>query len=142
MIPPGTLTATSGLAAGQTSTDIGVSEGSSTGTGVSLQLTGTGSTYSDFSWVADVAESFGEVNDDMTFGELRVRTNLEAEKQIDRSHLSDRRVSTVLYTRTQIVSTGIIAHYHLPHSDVICGQRVIYSITICRNVVQASGSER
>lgn len=51
-----------------TSTDIGVAEdGSSTGT--SLQLVGTGSSYTDFSWTADVTQSFGTVNVGMTFSE-------------------------------------------------------------------------
>ena len=63
----GSFTATSGTASGMTSTDIGVSEPSSDPIGQSLQLTGTGSTYSDFSWQAPSAESFGSVNTGQTF---------------------------------------------------------------------------
>ena len=44
----GTLTATNGPAVGMTSTDIGVSESSSTPVGYSLGLTGSGSSYGDF----------------------------------------------------------------------------------------------
>ena len=44
----GALTATDGPASGQTSTDIGVSESSSTQVGASLQLSGSGTMASDF----------------------------------------------------------------------------------------------
>ncbi|SDE24429.1 endonuclease/exonuclease/phosphatase family protein [Belnapia rosea] len=46
----GRLTATNGPANGLTSTDIGVAETGSTPAGQSLQLTGIGRAYSDFSW--------------------------------------------------------------------------------------------
>jgi hypothetical protein len=46
----GSFTAGSGAAEGLTSMDIGVSESSSAGLGTSLQLSGTGSSYSDFMW--------------------------------------------------------------------------------------------
>jgi hypothetical protein len=45
----GTMTAKGGAADSMTSTDIGVSETSVT-TGYSLQLSGTGSNYGDFTW--------------------------------------------------------------------------------------------
>lgn len=59
----GTLTAADGPAAGMTSTDVGVAETSSTEVGDSLQLTGTGSVSSDFSWTGPAAASPGAVND-------------------------------------------------------------------------------
>jgi hypothetical protein len=62
----GTFEATDGPAAGQTSTDIGVEEGSGTAIGQSLQLTGTGAAYADFTWTGPVADSFGAVNDGQT----------------------------------------------------------------------------
>ncbi|MEO1691144.1 MAG: endonuclease, partial [Cyanobacteria bacterium J06631_6] len=46
----GSFTAVGGTADGQTSTDIGVAEDSSTPTGFSLQLTGTGTDSDDFTW--------------------------------------------------------------------------------------------
>lgn len=58
----GVLTATSGPANGMTSTDIGVSETSITGTTESLQLTGTGSSYGDFTWQSPSASSNGSLN--------------------------------------------------------------------------------
>ena len=57
----GTFTATDGPAAGMTSTDIGVSESSSTPVGSSLQLTGAGTVYEDFGWTSEDS-SFGCLN--------------------------------------------------------------------------------
>jgi predicted extracellular nuclease len=64
----GTFTAVGGPADGMTSTDIGVAESSSTVVGDSLQLSGTGSTYEDFTWSAASANTFGAVNTGQTFG--------------------------------------------------------------------------
>ncbi len=63
----GSFTATDGPANGMTSTDIGVSESSTTAAGNSLQLSGTGTTYSDFSWNSPTANTFGSVNTGQTF---------------------------------------------------------------------------
>jgi|GEM_PF-519804 len=63
----GEITATAGIADGMTSTDIGVSESSTTPVGFSLQLTGTGSSYEDFAWATEMASTFGNVNDSQTF---------------------------------------------------------------------------
>jgi endonuclease I/uncharacterized protein YdeI (BOF family) len=68
----GVITAADGPAAGMTSTDIGVSETSSTQVGQSLQLTGTGTTYADFVWQADVANTYGAVNTDQFFGSTTI----------------------------------------------------------------------
>jgi len=57
----GTLTAVGGAANGLTSTDIGVSETSSTPVAHSLRLTGTGSSYTDFTWVKAESNSYGLV---------------------------------------------------------------------------------
>jgi uncharacterized protein len=46
----GTFTATNGPAAGQDSTDIGVAQSGSEPVGSSLQLSGSGTTYGDFTW--------------------------------------------------------------------------------------------
>lgn len=65
----GTLTATNGPAAGMTSTDIGVSQASSTPVGLSLQLGGQGAAYSDFTWAESAASTFGACNNNQSFGE-------------------------------------------------------------------------
>lgn len=65
----GTFTAVGGPADGMNSTDIGVCE---TGTGpadFSVQLTGTGRTYSDFTWAAEALSTFGSVNSGQQFGD-------------------------------------------------------------------------
>jgi len=58
----GTFTATDGPANGVTSTDIGVSENSSTPIGQSLQLSGNGTQYSDFTWNSPAPETKGTQN--------------------------------------------------------------------------------
>ena len=63
----GSFTATDGPAVGMTSTDIGVAESSSTPVGDSLQLTGSGSVYEDFTWTAPAANTFDAVNTGQTF---------------------------------------------------------------------------
>jgi uncharacterized protein len=63
----GSFAATDGAASGDTSVDIGVSEGSSAVTGTSMQLQGTGCAYADFAWSTGVAETFGAVNASQVF---------------------------------------------------------------------------
>jgi endonuclease/exonuclease/phosphatase family metal-dependent hydrolase len=65
----GSFVASGGPADGLTSTDIGVAESSGTAIGESLQLTGTGSAYIDFTWAAPQASTFGAVNTGQTFGD-------------------------------------------------------------------------
>ncbi|MEX1001984.1 MAG: hypothetical protein WDZ35_07705 [Crocinitomicaceae bacterium] len=64
----GSFTATDGPAAGQTSTDIGVSEGGSDPAGESLQLTGgPGTDYSDFTWAGSGTATEGSTNTGQDF---------------------------------------------------------------------------
>ena len=63
----GSFAAVGGPADGLTSTDIGVSESSGTEVGHSLQLTGTGSLDTDFTWAAPMASTFGAANTGQTF---------------------------------------------------------------------------
>jgi len=65
----GSFVAVGGPANGMTSTDIGVAEPSATLVGHSLQLTGAGTTYADFSWAAAQASTFCDVNTEQTFGD-------------------------------------------------------------------------
>jgi endonuclease I/PKD repeat protein len=64
----GTMTATNGPAAGMTSTSVGVSETSSTPVGYSLQLTGTGTDYSQFTWSSPMNDTPGSLNTNQSFG--------------------------------------------------------------------------
>ena len=63
----GSFTATAGVLSGLTSVDIGVSQSSSTPAGASLQLTGTGAQYSDFTWQAFTTATKDAVNEGQTF---------------------------------------------------------------------------
>ncbi|HSK22985.1 MAG TPA: ExeM/NucH family extracellular endonuclease [Egicoccus sp.] len=65
----GSFTATDGPATGTTSTDIGISQTGATTldpVGASLQLTGTGGAYEDFTWQRTTANTAGAVNTDQT----------------------------------------------------------------------------
>jgi predicted extracellular nuclease len=64
----GSFTAVGGPANGLDSTDIGVAETGSEPTGLSLQLTGTGLTYDQFSWSGPASASFGAINTGQSFG--------------------------------------------------------------------------
>lgn len=68
----GTLTATDGPANGMVSTDVGVLELGTEAVGLSLQLTGTGSTASNFTWVGPIAQSPGTLNVGQTITSLPV----------------------------------------------------------------------
>jgi endonuclease I/chitodextrinase/exonuclease III len=63
----GSFTATNGPASGMTSTDIGIAEASTAAVGTSLQLTGAGYTYADFTWQA-ATTTFGAINKGQFFG--------------------------------------------------------------------------
>ena len=64
----GQMTASGGACDGQTSEELSVSEGSSTPAGESLQLSGSGTSYSDFTWEGPITNTKGAVNTNQTFG--------------------------------------------------------------------------
>lgn len=66
----GDFTATNGPASGETSVDIGVSQSGGDPIGESLQLSGTGLQYSDFTWQGSATGTFGLINNDQNFGEV------------------------------------------------------------------------
>lgn len=65
----GSFEAVDGPAAGMISTDIGVSEASSTPIGYSLQRTGTGLVAADFTWAEAAADTKGALNTGQSFGD-------------------------------------------------------------------------
>ena len=64
----GVFAATNGVASGVTSTDIGVAETGSTPDGESLQLTGSGTTYENFTWSGPLTNTYDAINTGQTFG--------------------------------------------------------------------------
>ncbi|MHA0040280.1 ExeM/NucH family extracellular endonuclease [Deinococcus sp. PEB2-63] len=62
----GTFTGVGGCAAGILSTDVGVSQTNTTAPGLSMQLTGSGNKYSDFTWVAPATNTRSAVNTGQT----------------------------------------------------------------------------
>lgn len=63
----GSFTATDGVANGETSLDIGVEETGSTLSTESLQLTGIGTEYSDFTWQTPATATDGSLNSEQYF---------------------------------------------------------------------------
>lgn len=63
----GTFRGKKGPARNKTSIDIGVSQDGADPIGYSLQLAGSGTSYSDFVWMPPHPESFGACNPDQTF---------------------------------------------------------------------------
>lgn len=63
----GTFTATDGVASGMTSQDVGVAETSSTPVGHSIQLSGSGNKYSDFTWQGPMSNTAGAINAAQSF---------------------------------------------------------------------------
>ncbi|MBM7093271.1 hypothetical protein JTP67_33165, partial [Streptomyces sp. S12] len=63
----GQITASGGAASGKTSVNLPVSESGSTPAGTSLQLSGSGSQYSNFSWQSSATQTFGACNNGQTF---------------------------------------------------------------------------
>lgn len=64
----GVTTASNGPAAGMTSVDIGVAETNSTAPGTSLQLSGSGTEYGQFTWQGSATQTFGNCNNNQSFG--------------------------------------------------------------------------
>lgn len=58
----GTFTAAAGVANGMTSQDVGVDEDPAPEAGMSLQLTGVGDSYGDFTWSGPATASLGSLN--------------------------------------------------------------------------------
>ena len=63
----GVITAANGPAAGMTSLDVGVSETNATAQGTSLQLTGIGNQYGDFTWAASATSTPNAANLNQAF---------------------------------------------------------------------------
>ncbi len=85
----GSFTATNGDASGITSTSIGVQESSSTATGESLQLKGSGNQSSDFTWTAPSTDSPGDLNDGQTITPCSAPSGCTSEVWINEIHYDD-----------------------------------------------------
>ncbi len=68
----GSFVAVGGPADGLTSEDVGVTQGSSTPVGTSLQLQGTGNKYEDFTWSESISNTYNQVNTGQSFGGIIV----------------------------------------------------------------------
>ena len=91
----GVLTAGTGPAAGRTSTDIGVSETSTTPVDQSLQLTGTGTTAGAFTWTGPVAATPGRPNAGQSFGGSTPPVDPPVDPPVEPPVLATSRISAV-----------------------------------------------
>jgi hypothetical protein len=98
----GFFTATNGPASGMTSVDIGVDEEPAVEAGLSLQLSGTGSQYSHFTWQAPATATAGALNNGQLFSTSGIANpvNFDAvtfsQTQIDLSWLQNENVDDVM----------------------------------------------
>ena len=83
----GTITASEGIANGVTSIDINVSENNTTAVGYSLQLSGTGNTYEDFSWSSSKSNSYKINGKQLTLDDIKNDLNLNEWPISSRSHV-------------------------------------------------------
>ena len=93
----GILTASEGVANGITSTDVGVSESSSTPVGYSISLSGTGTNYASFTW---------EISSDDTPGQQNGNQALPVELTIFSASVSEESVELKWETATEINNYG------------------------------------
>ena len=109
----GVLTGAAGtIAAGITSTDVGVSENGSGANTLSLQLTGTGTQYSDFHWAADSASNFGSANTGQTFGSAAPATTVSIGPASVSATEGDSGVTDMVYTVTRTGDTSAAGSVH------------------------------
>ncbi|MBW8745441.1 MAG: hypothetical protein JF628_14085, partial [Sphingomonas sp.] len=109
----GVLTGAAGtIAAGITSTDVGVSENGSGPTNFSLQLTGTGTQYSDFHWAGDAASTFGSANNGQTFGSAGPATTVSIGPASVSATEGDSGTTDMVYTVTRAGDTSAAGSVH------------------------------
>ncbi len=136
----GSLTAVDGPAIGMTSTDIGVSESSTTPVGESLQLTGAGTLYNDFTWETPVTSTFGTVNIGQTFGggTCGPSANLHVTKisNADQVIVGD----MIQYTIT-VTNNGPDTADNVIVTDTLPGSISVNSISISKGTCQQTGTD-
>jgi hypothetical protein len=128
----GSFTAIDGPAAGLTSVDIGVSEGSSTADTQSLQLTGSGTQYSDFYWLPPDANTVGGLNNGQSFCLLcprNFKATAVATDQIDLSWLQNGNGDDVMiaFNTTATFGTPSDGTVYSPPDPIPGGGTVIYN---------------
>ncbi|UJH91351.1 hypothetical protein LZ575_00695 [Antarcticibacterium sp. 1MA-6-2] len=104
----GTFTAVDGPAAGLVSTEINVSENGADA-GTSLQLGGTGFNYADFTWQESLANTFGAVNLNQSFGGTVTEPEPEPEVPAE--------PGTIAYARAADIGTKLVVEGTLTVTD-------------------------
>ncbi len=106
----GVIVAIDGDASGETSTDIGVSESNATLSSESLQLTGNGTTYSEFTWGGPFSSTMGFSNNNNSSDQ-----SLPVELTQFAGVVKDGNVDLIWVTESEINNLGYILHRK--HSD-------------------------
>jgi len=128
----GSFTAVDGPIAGETSVDIGVTEGSTTPIGESLQLTNCGTQYSDFNWLTPATATVGSLNNGQCFCPL-CPTNFAAvavgSDQIDLSWLQNPAGDDVMiaYNTSNTFGTPTDGVTYSVNDPIAGGGTVIYN---------------
>lgn len=138
----GSFTAVGGAADGIVSTNIGVSETGSEAAGLSLQLTGSGNTYQDFTWATASDDNFGSVNTGQTFTAGGGGTNPTVNLSVSTNSGSEanQTVITVTATASAAVTGNQTVDLAVTGTGISPGDYTLSSDTITILDGQTSGS--
>ncbi|GAB6139717.1 ExeM/NucH family extracellular endonuclease [Methylosoma difficile] len=140
----GVTTTSTGAASGKTSTDIGVSETSSSPAGHSLQLTGSGNVYSDFTWTTPAPNTFGAANNGQTFTTITGSVNPSVSLAVSAKEgtETDTTVITVTATASEAVTSNQTVNLTVSGTNVNAGDYSLNnpSITILSGTTSGSVS--
>lgn len=131
----GTFTALNGPANGAISTNTGVSEDPAPAAGLSLQLSGTGTTYTDFTWQAPATATMGALNNGQAFGLPAPSnpSNLDAvsfsESQVNISWNLNSNTNSILLAWNSTNDFGTPSGSYSPGSSISGGGTVLYTGT-------------
>lgn len=128
----GIFSATEGPASGTSSNDVGVIEDGTDPTGLSLQLSGNGTSYGNFTWQSPATETKGNLNNGQTFpgGGVGNPSNFAAlaasTTQIDLSWTRNTNLDDVLLAWNSTNTFGTPSGTYTPGSSITGGGTVLY----------------
>jgi hypothetical protein len=129
----GTFTALNGPANGSVSTNIGVSEDPAPAAGLSLQLSGTGTHYADFSWQAPATATMGTLNTGQSLGAPAPSnpSNFDAasfsESQVNISWSLNNNANDIMLAWNSTNNFGTPTGTYAPGNSITGGGTVLYT---------------
>lgn len=132
----GVFSGVGGAANGMLSIDMGVSENGAGAVGNSLQLTGTGTTYEDFSWAGEQAQTFGAYNTGQVFASADIPVLVLNEVDYDQPS-----TDTAEFVEIANIGTGsaILSEYTLELVNGTGGGASIYQTITLPEVTLTAG---